>query len=514
MPLSTKHAVSVVPIMALWVLVVACPQWAMAQHHGHHHRDVGGGSGAAPVVPAPAGRTAPNYGGKTTASASRLQTYQTTHFTLKTDADRSYALTLGNYLDSYHNQLRDALARDFQITTSIPPTSIILFERQADYQRYAQLNAPRLLNNGGYYDGGTHTIVTYRYNNSMQLYFHEVMHSVMGEIFGDHFFYRYTRPNWPIWFDEGLAEHYGSFSIDDGTLRIGRMNPAKLAYLANAIRSGSLISLENLLKSDSARFSGSHMNVYYAASWGLVAFLLQDKEYSRGMSSFLWRLRRNQDGISAFKESFTRDLAGLDKRWRAWLLESSRPNTTRQLLFDGTQIDEWTIHEGGEWLVRNGTIEASGDPSYNYLIKSELPSEDFSLSMNVQVNMGTVGLILGNNFHGEYPYYYLIDLSYDKIALRRSYSPTEIVKLESSPIGFPMDRWATVTVTVFAGRLVVAVDGVAVINSAEDRESYSLFGLYLYKAVARFGQITLITGAEAVAQVVRDPARSPSVIRR
>ncbi|NUN13639.1 MAG: DUF1080 domain-containing protein [Myxococcales bacterium] len=495
---------SIVSMLALWMLLSSNAPSVFAQHHGHVHRDVGGGSGAAPVVPSPTGRTAPNYGGRPVANNGRLQVHQTGHFTLKTDTDTNYALTLGNYLDSYHKQLRYALSQDFQITATIPPTSIILFERQADYQRYAQMNAPRLLNNGGYYDGGTHTIVTYRYNNSMQLYFHEVMHSVMGEIFGDHFFYRYTRPNWPIWFDEGLAEHYGSFSINNGLLKIGQKNPAKLAYLANAIRSGSLVSLENLLKSDSTRFSGSHMNVYYAASWGLVAFLLQDKEYARGMSAFLWRLRRNQDGISAFKDSFTRDLVTLDKRWRAWLLESSRPETTRHVLFDGTHIDDWTIHEGGNWVARDGIIEASGDPSYNYLIKSELPSEDFSLSMNVQVNSGTVGLILGNNFHGEYPYYYLIDLSHDKITLRRSYSPTEIVRLDSFSGGLPLDQWATVTVTVFGGRLLVSVNSVTVINAAEDRESYSLFGLYLYKATARFGQITLVTGAEAVAQVARD----------
>lgn len=257
---------SIVSMLALWMLLSSNAPSVFAQHHGHVHRDVGGGSGAAPVVPSPTGRTAPNYGGRPVANNGRLQVHQTGHFTLKTDTDTNYALTLGNYLDSYHKQLRYALSQDFQITATIPPTSIILFERQADYQRYAQMNAPRLLNNGGYYDGGTHTIVTYRYNNSMQLYFHEVMHSVMGEIFGDHFFYRYTRPNWPIWFDEGLAEHYGSFSINNGLLKIGQKNPAKLAYLANAIRSGSLVSLENLLKSDSTRFSGSHMNVYYAAS--------------------------------------------------------------------------------------------------------------------------------------------------------------------------------------------------------------------------------------------------------
>ena len=423
--------------------------------------------------------------------AARLDVYEGHHFRLRTDAAPDYANALIRRLDQYHDRLSQGLADTFRTSFRIPRTSIVLFERQDDYQRYANHNAPQLTNNGGYYDGGTKTIVTYRYNNSMQLYFHEIIHAVMGEVFEDPFFYRYTRPNWPIWFDEGLAEYYGSFHVDGDDLQIGTQNAGKLAYLVNALETGTFIGLRALLRSPPDRYSGDSMNIYYASSWGLVSFLAQHPTYADRLPLFLMRLRTNQDGLEAFTALFGPDLDALDAEWRAWVARAAARIGGPVDLFDGRSIEEWTIHEGGSWRVEDGEIRAEGEGSYNYLIRSEVPHRLFTVRLKLRLERGTAGLILGNNFHGEYPYYYLVDFSQSRVAVRRSYSATHIEVIRSAPARMNIGEWADVTLRVTADRLQVSVDGRKVLDVPEDRDRYSLFGLYLYHARASFKDIVL-----------------------
>lgn len=441
--------------------------------------------------PAPQRDVHPPEGSSGAPWAAQLDVYEGKHFRLRTDSAPAYARELIRRLDQYHDRLVTGLTQTFRASFRIPRTTIVLFERQDDYQRYANQNAPQLTNNGGYYDGGTKTIVTYRYNNSMQLYFHEIIHAVMGELFEDPFFYRYTRPNWPIWFDEGLAEYFGSFRITGDELHIGTRNAGKLAYLVNALETGTFIGLRALLRSPPDRYSGDSMNIYYASSWGLVSFLAQHPTLAERLPLFMMRLRSNQDGLEAFTALFGPDLDALDAEWRAWVGRAASQVTGPVHLFDGHGIEEWTIHEGGSWHVEDGAIAAEGQGSYNYLIRSELPHRLFTVRLKLRLERGTAGLILGNNFHGEYPYYYLVDFSQGRVAVRRSYSATHIEVLRSARAGVEIGRWADVTIRVTADRLLVSVDGKQVLDVPEDRDRYSLFGLYLYHARGSFKDIVL-----------------------
>ena len=420
-----------------------------------------------------------------------LRTFTTRHFVLRSNTTDAFARDLGRKLDSYYDQLMVMLQQLLNEPVPRVRASVVLFERQDDYQRYARRNAPQLVNNGGYYDGATRTIVTYRYNNSLQLYFHEILHSVMGEVFKDHYFFRYSKPNWPIWFDEGLAEYFGSFRVEANDIRIGQRNRTKIAYLLNALATGSFVGLEALLTAPSDRYSGASMNLYYAEAWGLLDFLIKNEPYNKNLSRFYAAIKADADGLQSFKRFFGDDLEDIDRRWRAHLWSLGTIPDGWQDLFSGQSIDDWTVHEGGDWLVRGGAIRGVGDENYNYLIKSELPYTGFTFTLEVKLVEGTTGIILGNNFHGEYPYYYLIDLARDQVTLRRSYSATRIVTLKETQPHVPEGEWLPVTVTVTQGRLRVWVNGQPVLDEPEDRDRYSLFGMYLYQGKAHFREVRL-----------------------
>ncbi len=445
-----------------------------------------GGSGGAQA--AGAGQVSP-FEGNTEPNHAPLRRYTGRNIVLQTDTRNEYALELLTKLDSFIGQATGELSRVLEVAATPKPTQIIVFESQDRYQDYARQHAPGLVNNGGYYDGGMRTVVTYRFNNSMQLYFHELVHAMMGEQFADHHFSRYTRRNWPIWFDEGIAEYLGSFEVAGTGIHIPAQNKGKLAYLANAIANNVFIDLAALLKAPAERFSGASMNIYYAESWGLIDFLLHSPLHRSNVAQFFRKIRQGEDGLVAFKACFGNDLTTIDAAWRVYIHEATRPAQGWVPLFSGESIDDWTVHEGGQWRAGQGEIRGQGDRNYNYLIKSEVPMTDLSYELDLQLQQGTAGLILGNNFHGEYPYYYLIEIARDAVLLKRAWSASQIEPVVQAYAEIPLGQWVHLRVQIIDRVLHMTVGGKEILTTRVDRDRYSLFGLYLYRAKVRFRNV-------------------------
>lgn len=436
----------------------------------------------------PAATAAHSRAVRTHARSAPLRTYHRPTVTLRTDTEHSYATALLTKLESFVAQANHHLARILAVPRRNVAVTIVVFESQERYQRYARKHAPGLVNNGGYYDGSSRTVVTYRFNNSMQLYFHELVHAMMAEHFGDHHFSRYTRKQWPIWFDEGMSEYLGSYAVDGDGLRIPAPNKGKLAYLANAMQHRAFVSLPALLQAPASGFSGVSMNIFYAESWGLVDFLVNHPKHSLKVPLFFRKIRAGEPGLTAFRACFGSDLGQFETMWRAHIAKAVLPPKS-VWLFSGESIDDWTVHEGGRWRVHDKQIVGSGNRNYNYLIKSEVPMGDFHYELDVRLDRGTAGLILGNNYHGEYPYYYLIDVARDAVMLRRSYTATRIEPVKQAFADIAMGKWIHLDIRVEDRTVSIAVDGRTVLSARSDRASYSLFGLYLYHARARFKNI-------------------------
>ncbi len=447
---------------------------------------------AGPATLAPGeSRRAAYSAGRAAPIDAPLRTWRGKAITLRTDADKAYALALRSKLDSFLTQANAEIARVLDVPVRKVGATIVVFESQERYQRHARRHAPGLVNNGGYYDGSTRTVVTYRFNNSMQLFFHELVHALMAEHFGDHHFSRYTRRHWPIWFDEGMSEYLGSYAVHGTGIHIPAANKGKLAYLSNAIAHRAFVPLRKLLSAPASRFSGASMNIYYAESWGLVDYLVHHTVHRSQVPLFFRKVRGGEDGLTAFMQCFGQDIDAFEGAWRRHISRAVRPPRRPISLFGGQSIDDWTVHEGGSWQVKRGAIVGTGDQHYNYLIKSEVPMGDFTFELDMMLERGTAGLILGNNYHGEYPYYYLVDVARDAVMLRRSYTATRIEPVKQAFADVTLGKWVHLKVTVIERVISVSVNGREVLSARSDRASYSLFGLYLYHATARFKNVRL-----------------------
>jgi tetratricopeptide (TPR) repeat protein len=129
----------------------------------------------------------------------------------------------------------------------------------------------------------------------------------------------------PAWFNEGLAEYYSTFDIDD----------ARKVYLGKPItnhilllRDAKPLPLKTLFAVDHyslERNKHDTRSIFYAQSWALVHYLIQGNEGKRlaNFGKFLDLLVNNTSVETAFRDAFQMDYATLEKELRSYVQKKS-----------------------------------------------------------------------------------------------------------------------------------------------------------------------------------------------
>src|SRR5262249_32540122 len=106
--------------------------------------------------------------------------------------------------------------------------------------------------------------------HSMETVYHEYMHYVLSTRYLDI----------PLWFNEGMAEFYSTFRVEENMVEIGRPVESHVALL----RSAPMIPLAQLffVDSKSAEYNEvSRQGIFYAQSWALYHYLALEKSQMR-----------------------------------------------------------------------------------------------------------------------------------------------------------------------------------------------------------------------------------------
>lgn len=125
--------------------------------------------------------------------------------------------------------------------------------------------------------------------------FHEYVHLVLSLSFRDY----------PLWFEEGMAEFYSSTRLDHDSAELGVVEERHRRVLA----AHPLIPVAELVTiADDWPLSASPEDsaLFYAQSWGLVHYLVAGSgtEGHRKLASYLDRLSRGENRLEAFREAF------------------------------------------------------------------------------------------------------------------------------------------------------------------------------------------------------------------
>ena len=251
----------------------------------------------------------------------RWRCITTPNFTLYTDAELERGLQVAAQLEQFRSAF-SALAPALELR-SPSPTTLYAFRDATSFDPYKSRpdsGGARILGqftktrDGNYLslDAGASLA------GSFAVIYHEYVHFLVLHNF----------PRVPLWFNEGLAEYYSTFAVQNGKAVLGEPVKRHVQWLR---RFGDF-SLQELLEADTesaAYHEPSEVGRFYALSWALVHYLLSGgpTEIDRAVDYFI-RLRTGDDPSLAFESAFGRRLESMERELRTYL-ETGNFATTR-----------------------------------------------------------------------------------------------------------------------------------------------------------------------------------------
>src|SRR5207248_2732656 len=208
-------------------------------------------------------------------------------------------------------QFRDVFIRLFSRAkfTSPVPTTVIVFKSMGSYKPFNPGN------NAGYFQKGEDvnyiTLTTEQSQNPFSVIYHEYVHLLVDN----------TSGNVPVWFNEGLAEYYSSFDIEeDRKVHLGELIP----YHLQTLREEKLFPLRRLFAVDpySPEYhEGSKSGMFYAESWALVHYLIlsNNGQHLPQLGKFLELAGANVPIDEAFRQAFQTEVEVLEKDLKKYI---------------------------------------------------------------------------------------------------------------------------------------------------------------------------------------------------
>ncbi len=248
-------------------------------------------------------------------------------------------------------QFREGFGRllpGFRYDTAVT-TTVIVFKSNDSFDPYKPLYQGKPSDVSGYFQSGedVHYIALSTepgVEDPLQIIFHEYVHLLLHN----------TVRNVPPWLDEGLAEYYSTFAVENQGRRVflGRIIPRHLKTLRE-----NLIPLKTFLDVDR---NSSYYNerdktgIYYAQAWALVHYLIlgNDRKRQPQVGTFLELLRDGVKADRAFQEAFQCDAETLENELKAYLRRSSFPLQMISLVQEIKPLVELSSNEISEAEAR------------------------------------------------------------------------------------------------------------------------------------------------------------------
>lgn len=249
----------------------------------------------------------------------------TSHFSVLTDGGEKHGREVALRMEQMRSTFAQLLQRD-KLRMSVPITVIAL---RSDKQ-YGSVAPAKQSMAGGFYVPGYDRVYIV-----LNLFEDQPWRAVAHSL--GHYFLNYNYPPTQGWFDEGMAEYFGSIQIDksvniggdpelapewhedifDNMVRDPNV-PQSLTQLAS---SPVWISMEDLftMKHDGSGLrEGSHNTLYYAQSWMVVHYLLNKKKMPEVGTYFDLVMNQNVPVDKAMVQAFDLSPAQMEEAVRAY----------------------------------------------------------------------------------------------------------------------------------------------------------------------------------------------------
>lgn len=228
-------------------------------------------------------------------------------------------------------------------------TNVIVFKNSNSYKPFKPKNAKGKADKwiAGYFQSGEDVnYITLSTDGDMEdtygTIFHEYVHYLLNTNFG--------KTEIPPWFNEGLAEYYQTFSIeDDQKVTLGGLQDGHLQLLQRY----ELIPLKDFFQVNNHSLhqnSNDTRSVFYAQAWALIHYLIQGNggSNSEALDNFLALVLKDIEPEKAFKQAFNTDYESMEKELRKYAKNRTFKTTLatfkNKLTFD-TQMSSAPLSE-------------------------------------------------------------------------------------------------------------------------------------------------------------------------
>ncbi|MBX7171250.1 MAG: tetratricopeptide repeat protein [Pyrinomonadaceae bacterium] len=247
---------------------------------------------------------------------------QSKNFHLIGNASEKEIRKVATKLEQFRETFR-ILFRQANFNSSIP-TNVVVFKNSSAYKPFKPKRSDGKIDEwiAGYFQSGADvnyiTLSTEREDaETYGTIFHEYVHFLVNNNFG--------KGEIPPWFNEGLAEYYQTFEIeDDIKAKLGLPQSQHIELL----RQTKLIPLQQLFSvtNYSLKENGNHSrSIFYAQSWALIHYLIQGSKGAKndGLNKFLNAILNNVPLEKAFQDSFQMSFAEMEKELNKYISQST-----------------------------------------------------------------------------------------------------------------------------------------------------------------------------------------------
>jgi len=216
--------------------------------------------------------------------------------------------------EQFIQALRDVVPMD---PGALPPLTVVLFANPGQFSPYRPLGPDgKPIDAAGFFSRHpTWAVIglASRSHNAAEtrhIIFHEGVHWCMSQ----------TAGSYPLWFNEGLAEVFSTFRVEDGQARWG--DP--LLGHVGLLRESAPLPVERLLSvtQDNPLYYQKHrIGIFYAESWALVHYMLFGRRAGSSADLFYYfqELRTGMAADKAFEVAFGTDYAGMDENLKDYV---------------------------------------------------------------------------------------------------------------------------------------------------------------------------------------------------
>lgn len=228
---------------------------------------------------------------------------ESAHFRVHADSSEASIRDRAALLEDYRSLLA-ALTTAGEQNAPAPRLDVYLLGNIADARPFGKVPAGA----GGFYVAAPGGVVAYAENGALGIatVLHEYAH---------HFMLASGTAAYPAWYVEGFAEYFMTARFQPEKVEFGGVN----ANRARALARGEWLPLEQILGRRIRAGQGRASAMFYAQSWALTHYFFRAPGQRDKLRAYLAAVAAGDDPVTAFRSHVDPDLAGFQRRLRAYL---------------------------------------------------------------------------------------------------------------------------------------------------------------------------------------------------